>query len=115
MYRKNIVLTLFLIFGATAVMAQTSREVDAPKAPKPQWQASKKKTGFLGISLKKNAKTHKEVYEARMKQVAKDNKKEAKELEKPQYSDPSYFGHKKPPKKRPPNKMKYCKICQIRH
>ena len=26
-----------------------------------------------------------------------------------------YFGHKRPPKKRPANKMKFCKECGIRH
>jgi len=51
----------------------------------------------------------------RMEQVAKAHRKAEKELEKPQYSDPSYFGHKRPPKKRPPEKMKFCKVCGIRH
>jgi len=36
-----------------------------------------------------------------MKQAAKDIKKNMKILKKPQYSDKSYFGHKRPPKKRP--------------
>jgi hypothetical protein len=30
-------------------------------------------------------------------------------------SQPPYFGHKRPPKKRPPEKMKFCKVCGIRH
>jgi hypothetical protein len=34
---------------------------------------------------------------------------------KPQYSDPEYFGHKRPPRKRAVSKMKYCKVCGIRH
>lgn len=51
----------------------------------------------------------------RMEQVAKDNRKAEKELQKPQYSDPSYFGHKHPPKRRPAGKLKYCKECGIRH
>ena len=37
------------------------------------------------------------------------------EMEKPQYSDPSYFGHKKKPKKRPPGKKKFCKECGMYH
>jgi hypothetical protein len=32
-----------------------------------------------------------------------------------QYVNPMYFGHKKPPKKRPAHKMKLCKVCGIRH
>lgn len=31
------------------------------------------------------------------------------------YLKPPYFGHKKPPKIRPIEKRKYCKICGIRH
>jgi len=37
------------------------------------------------------------------------------EMEKPQYKDPLYFGHKKKPKKRPPGKQKYCKECGMKH
>ncbi|MCS6973521.1 MAG: hypothetical protein NZM13_03465 [Cyclobacteriaceae bacterium] len=51
----------------------------------------------------------------RMEEVAKQRRKNEKLMEKPQYSDPMYFGHKRPPKKRPPEKMKYCKVCGIRH
>src|SRR5690606_18683815 len=36
-----------------------------------------------------------------MERVAKARKKAEKELMKPQYTDPMYFGHKRPPKKRP--------------
>jgi hypothetical protein len=51
----------------------------------------------------------------RMVANAKKYEKMAKEMEKPQYSDPSYFGHKNPPKKRKPGKKKFCKECRIRH
>ncbi|MBK6266448.1 hypothetical protein JKA74_15490 [Marivirga sp. S37H4] len=54
-------------------------------------------------------------YEQRMKRNAKEAKKKEKEMQKPQYSDPSYFGHKRKPKKRSPDKMKFCKECGIRH
>lgn len=55
--------------------------------------------------------------EARERMVANARKHEkmAKEVEKPQYSDPSYFGHKNPPKKRKPGKKKFCKECRLRH
>lgn len=52
---------------------------------------------------------------ARKAQVEKEKRKLEKELMKPQYSDPMYFGHKHPPKKHKPGKMKYCKVCGIRH
>jgi uncharacterized protein YjcR len=51
----------------------------------------------------------------RMIANVKKYEKMAKEMEKPQYSDPSYFGHKNPPKKRKPGKKKFCKECRIRH
>jgi len=56
----------------------------------------------------------KEYYE-RVEAFAKAQRKNEKMLMRPQYSDPSYFGHKRPPKKRPANKMKFCKECGIRH
>jgi hypothetical protein len=51
----------------------------------------------------------------RMAAVEKERRKTERLADKPQYSDPSYFGHKRPPKKRPPGKMKYCKECGLRH
>ena len=56
-----------------------------------------------------------EEYEKRMVANAKKNEKIAREMKKPQYSDPSYFGHKKKPKKRPPGKKKFCKECKMSH
>lgn len=47
--------------------------------------------------------------------VAKQKRKAEKTLEGPNYSDPTYFGHKRPPKKRKPADMKFCKVCGIRH
>ena len=58
--------------------------------------------------------SEKEYYD-RVEAFAKTRRKNEKMLMTPQYSDPSYFGHKRPPKKRPPNKMKFCKECGIRH
>jgi len=54
-------------------------------------------------------------YHERMKQNAKRYRKEARNLSKPQYTDPSYFGHKRKPKKRKPGKRKLCKECKIVH
>lgn len=55
-----------------------------------------------------------EFYE-RMAELEKTRRKNERLMEKPQYSDPLYFGHKRPPKKRKPSKMKFCKECGIRH
>ncbi len=56
-----------------------------------------------------------EEYYQRMAELGKTRKKNERLLAKPQYSDPLYFGHKRPPKKRKPSKMKFCKECGIRH
>ena len=54
-------------------------------------------------------------YEKLMKENKKKYRKMAKGMEKPQYSDPTYFGHKKKPKKRPKGKRKFCEECGIVH
>ena len=54
-------------------------------------------------------------FQERVEAFAKTRRKNERMLMTPQYSDPSYFGHKRPPKKRPPHKMKFCKECGIRH
>lgn len=53
--------------------------------------------------------------EKRRKLVAKQRKKESRLDKKPQYNNPSYFGHKKKPKKRPVKRRKLCKECKIVH
>ncbi len=72
-------------------------------------KSSKKK-----VVQKTGRDLEKEYYD-RVLAVAKAREKAARMMEKPQYSDPSYFGHKRKPKKRPPHKMKYCRECGIRH
>jgi len=64
------------------------------------------------IDLSYNAEQR---YYEQKEKIAKARKKAEKELMKPQYTDPMYFGHKRPPKKHKPGKMKYCKVCGIRH
>jgi len=54
-------------------------------------------------------------YEKRMKANVHKYKVMARKMKKPQYSDPSYFGHKRKPKKRPVGKRKFCKECEIVH
>jgi len=79
----------------------------------------RQETWFFGLFKKKKKLSWGDQliaeYEERMKRNAKEKRKKAKEMEKPQYSDWTYFGHKRKPKKRPPEKMKYCEECGIRH
>ena len=71
---------------------------------------SKKSDQSLGVYDQKIRE-----FEARMEAAVKSKRIAAREMKKPQYSDPSYFGHKKKPKKRPPDKKKYCKECGLYH
>jgi len=56
-----------------------------------------------------------EEYSERMRANVVKYRKLARKLRKPQYSDPSYFGHKHKPKKRPVGKRKLCRECLIVH
>jgi hypothetical protein len=56
-----------------------------------------------------------EQYVARMRRTVKQIRRKEKEMEKPQYSNPMYFGHKRPPKKHKAGHLKFCKECGIRH
>ena len=78
-----------------------------------QKKSKKKKKSKYSIS-KQLDQRFKE-YEKRMPATDKKYAKMEKEMKKPQYSDPSYFGHKKKPKKRRPGKKKFCKECQMVH
>ena len=113
-----------LILGLTNLgFGQTTRDVAAPKPPTPQYQSSKpaKKGSFFSrIFQTKKSKLvtgieAKEDFEKRMKRTAKQKAKIEKLSMQPQYQDPTYFGHKKPPKKRPNGKKKFCKECGMKH
>jgi hypothetical protein len=87
---------------STSLESKLPTKVYAPKA-------TKKK--------KKNKVTYdaKDKFYDRIEENARAKRKNEKKMLSPQYSNFQYYGHKKPPKKRPPEKMKYCKICGIRH
>ncbi len=81
-----------------------------PKAGQYQPKAEKKRSSKSGPTYE----SEQQFYD-RMEALAKEKRKIEKLMAKPQYSNPMYFGHKRPPKKRKPGKMKYCKECGIRH
>ena len=105
---------LFMTSILHSIFGQNSRDIDDSSNNSTQ----NKKSVKIFKSGKQCFKTQEEgekVYEDRMKQVAKDIKKSMRMLKKPQYSDKSYFGHKRPPKKRPLSRRKLCKVCGIVH
>jgi hypothetical protein len=71
---------------------------------------AKKKSSSRGATYESEQQ-----YYDRMAKVFKEKEKAEKEMQKPQYSNPMYFGHKRPPKKRKPGKMKFCKECGLKH
>ena len=71
-----------------------------------------RKMSKSGNSLEANAVKE---YQQRMKQNSRKYNKIERIKDRPQYSDPTYFGHKKKPKKRPVGKRKFCKECGIVH
>jgi hypothetical protein len=116
-----IVLLIFISFSCS--FAQSSKEKSTKKKDKAEvdrgatygvksTKTKKKKTKY---SISKSFDQKVVEYEARMEANAKKYKKRAKEMKKPQYSNPSYFGHKKKPKKRPAGKKKFCKECGMSH
>ncbi|WKK85382.1 hypothetical protein QYS48_26230 [Marivirga arenosa] len=122
-----VIMVLFMASCKQQPISQSKSEYQSPSSLNPEEQTNRysrrapvaQETWFFGL-LKKKQKLDwgdqlvLEYYE-RMEENAKEKRKQAKEMEKPQYSDWTYFGHKRKPKKRPPEKMKFCEECGIRH
>lgn len=89
-----------------------SSTVNSPKKKHSKFFAPRKPASFKKGKVKYSARY--EFYE-RVEKAAKEKQRLMKILARSQYSDPSYFGHKKKPKRRPPHKMRFCDECHIRH
>ena len=121
MMKQSIFILIVLLFGiGTLAVGQTTRDVAAPKPPPPQYQAVKKnkKQFFLFRIFQKKQQTDADevaAFREKIKRNARKRSKELRKADKPQYNDPLYFGHKKPPKKRKNGKKKFCKTCGLVH
>lgn len=106
---------IFLFLTSNQAFAQTSREseVKAASSTSSQIFSTKKKASKKSYNQQFDQSI--KDYEKLMKANKKKYRKMAKGMEKPQYSDPTYFGHKKKPKKRPKGKRKFCDECGIVH
>src|SRR5688572_27371822 len=122
--RFKIIFILFLVFVTAASFAQ-SRKKNKKKSKKPV-ETTQPTTldpviqkDYAPKASRKNSKgatyKSKKRYYEQMAKLEKTRRKNEVLQQKPQYSDPMYFGHKRPPKKRKPGKMKYCKECGLRH
>lgn len=108
---------VLMLLMCASLYAQNTRSVEMPKPPSPTYQSSKKKQkkGMFTFLKRKRPKNEVAEFRSRLQGVYKQKAKEEKESKKPRYSEPSYFGHKRPPKKRPVGKQKFCKVCKIKH
>ncbi|MEJ0031660.1 MAG: hypothetical protein WDO15_15370 [Bacteroidota bacterium] len=112
---KGIATLIVLIFIGSLAYGQANNQ-SAPASLKPNLP-----TKVYAPKTSKRKKTKGPTYDARdkfydrLEEVNKQRRKSERAKLTPQYTEFQYFGHRKPPKKRPPEKMKYCKICGIRH
>jgi hypothetical protein len=112
---KGIATLITLLLIGTFAYGQANNQT-APTSLKPNLP-----TKVYAPKTSRKKKSKGPTYDARdkfydrMEEVNKQRRKSEKAKLTPQYTDFQYFGHRKPPKKRPPEKMKYCKICGIRH
>lgn len=117
---KNSAVFFSIFFISLTLQAQDSRNVDIKSTKKQSFEASYKQVlerleAFNNHPINLYYDRLIIEYEERMKANVKKYKIMARKMEKPQYSDPSYFGHKRKPKKRAVGKRKYCKECEIVH
>jgi hypothetical protein len=120
--RSVLISALMLLLAGTAV-AQTKVEPkkpegeNAPSSLEPYYPKEKKAPKQKKSKKSSTAATYEseQHYYDRMARLVKEKRKIEKDMEKPQYSNPAYFGHKRPPKKHKRGKLKFCKECGIRH
>lgn len=116
--RIQFLLLLLSVFSLS-VHAQDSRNPDeVKKAPEIKYSAEQLEAMRKAVAEHPYTKYYERLvveYQKRMKANVKRREVIARKMEKPQYSDPLYFGHKRKPKKRPVGKRKFCKECEIVH
>ena len=112
--KKVFLLSLFCVSSILAFGQEKS--ADQPSSMEPVFPQTDYSPG-----TKKKSKKSGATYDARndfydrQESKEKDRIKRERKGGNSQYSDPEYFGHKRPPRKRPVSKMKFCKVCGIRH
>ena len=129
----NKVRTTFLLYCFWMAYIAQAQEKQPPTSYEPSPRFVKSGSTFVPAKKENEAKDTKKLkkskkndfnwqldqqivaYEQRMKAASKRRMKQEKLSKKSQYSDPSYFGHKKKPKKRAVGKRKLCHECKIVH
>jgi hypothetical protein len=119
----RVILSMLLIASVLTSFGQSRKQRKADEAqqgpttldPLPKVDRHIPKHARKRVESKGPTYNSEREYYERVEAFGKTRRKNEKMMMSPQYSDPSYFGHKRPPKKRPPHKMKFCKECGIRH
>lgn len=113
---RSMVLLSFLGLAAVCTYAQNYPSGPSSLSPgvQPVYKVDKKTRTLKRVQPKVKHSAEYAFYD-RVEQAAKLKKRALKKLAKPQYTNPLYFGHKNPPKKREVHKMRYCRECGIRH
>ncbi len=122
----GLLLLLMIVLGGRA-QAQSAPEknqpsslrrdgsTEAPSSGKGLYSTDKKAYKKGKRSFEDQLRTDAAARQKRIEKMQKERRRDARKADNPQFSDASYFGHKRPPKKRPLGKRKLCKECGIVH
>ncbi len=116
MLKLTLLTTSFVIVSLTLIAQNQNNgngnatSLNPAYVPKTDYRPKQTKPSHL----KTTVDLQREYYE-RVEAVAKQQRKAERLMKKPQYSDPSYFGHRRRPTKHARGKIRYCKECGIRH
>ena len=108
MSRMKIVGIIFLCSLAFNLNAQKKEKANSSNSVDPYYPS--KVYSPKASKKKKSSKTTynaRDKYYDRVELLEKKQRKNESNADNPQYTNFQYFGHKKPPKRRPPEKMKY--------
>ncbi|GAB4326766.1 MAG: hypothetical protein OHK0038_00150 [Flammeovirgaceae bacterium] len=121
LYIKLLLITaIFTFFGEKTVYAQKKKSTTPTIRTKADTRHPHVDEEILKRSEKRAKKSKKEIIVAETENTFSDRRHDeythrTEEIDKPRYSNKMYFGHRKPPKKRPPHKRKLCKECGLKH
>lgn len=116
LFQVSILLGVFIVFSSNMLQAQNypTGPTSLSPAVQPVYKVDKRTREVKRVQPNVKHSAEYKFYD-RVQRAAKMKKKALRKLAKPQYTNPLYFGHKSPPKKRPPHKMRFCDECGIRH
>lgn len=106
---------LLVLFGVSLCAAQAQQAPTSRDPGKRNDVYSPRHTKT--VKRKRQKVEHSAQYEfyQRVEEAAKEKQRILKYLNKRQFKDHRFFGHKRIPKRRPPHKMRYCNECGVRH